>query len=353
MHKLNAYINDRKQERAACTKDDYRRHLGRILRFACVHKRGIPCRPYYKDLVDPSAMQAFVNRLNSTTLVHTSKLKYMHALELGLQFLLDDDQLTREEWKDVHKRVTEIRRRAREWSRLLQDDKDDEQYWRDDDFVEWYEDFDMKQMGQLVHDRRLRTTFDLYASAPQKNPKEEWAFMAQYAALQVLVPNGQRPSAVAGMTVGEFRDMRQQRGGKWIIRVAHHKTGKSGPAVLVVDRRCKDILDAYWTKRAEKTGGPRDHHPFFITDGGEPYKRLTYGLRQLWKKAYKPGASPSVTQLRKCIATKASEECDDKDLRGIQRHMAHSPQVQQKKYAHHTRRKATAARNLISAFQGI
>lgn len=340
------YLEHRYELNERDTIDEHLRNASRILHFTRRYLRHVPSAPVYSDLLDAEAVQAFFNALGSTGAKAKTKIKYVNALTIALDYLSEANRGNRGITDDVD----DIRkRRVPGWKAQMRRTLQAEQRKRRKAFRDFDRTFVKTTMGDLANNETLRRKFNMYVDELRRNSKLQFAFMTSYASMHVLLPNAQRASAITGMTIGEYLGMEQHGNGRWIISVENHKTGRSGAALLVINDQGKDVLDAYWSRRAERTTEVSNDDPFFITTLSNRYTKVNAGLRSMWTKAgFEEDKCPTVTQFRKSISTKASQTCDDAQLRCMAQHMAHSLEVHRDWYADHTEEDAAQAWNLTA-----
>ena len=139
--------------------------------------------------------------------------------------------------------------------------------------------------------------------------------------------NGQRPGAVAGLTLKEFEEGEAAcTGGPLVLLVADHKTKK--PVKLVIsDQLLQQLRDWVLTVRPLHVSGGCPY--IFCTESGEKMNHLSRTLSTLAEEF--DATLPTATSVRKAIATRGGElEAGDKEA--LAHTMSHSISTADRSY---------------------
>ena len=134
------------------------------------------------------------------------------------------------------------------------------------------------------------------------------------------IENCQRPGALETATLTEFQRAKRVDG-KFVMKVARHKTAKAGPAPITMSDNTYTNVKAY-VEHIRVNFATQDQEALFVTRDGEAFPSSTLGkrIKKWWKKA--TGRDVTSTQLRKVGSTETMEEDLETQL-GVQALMTH------------------------------
>ena len=161
--------------------------------------------------------------------------------------------------------------------------------------------------------------------------QSSYTLVRDFLFTQIFTDNANRPGALAGMTMNEYRQMRKE-GDDYVISVMDHKTAHVyGPAIIVLSKKLMSWLSVFVeVMRAEVTTTKTGH--VFLTWNGQ---RMTSGqinraVQSVFKKA-EIDQKVTCTSFRKAAVTKVHTE--DPELSGkLAGLMAHRETTAKKYY---------------------
>ena len=120
------------------------------------------------------------------------------------------------------------------------------------------------------------------------------------------IENCQQPGALETATLTEFQRAKRVDG-KFVMKVARHKTAKAGPAPITMSDNTYTNMKAY-IEHVRVHFAKQDQGALFVTRDGEAFPSSTLGkrIKKWWKKA--TGRDVTSTQLRKVGSTETLEE---------------------------------------------
>ena len=145
-----------------------------------------------------------------------------------------------------------------------------------------------------------------------------------FLAANVIFPNAQRPGVVQNMTIAEFTNRKTISTNKVLIKVFQHKTvAARGPANVVISETVKNLMLQYLKAiRNNIIPKPAVKDRFFLTRAGSEFRKITETIHKVAKQYNIPMPTPCLH--RKVIATAGQSALDDRDMRSLTSHMAHS-----------------------------
>ena len=152
----------------------------------------------------------------------------------------------------------------------------------------------------------------------------DYNIVISFLAAHLIFPNAQRPGIVKNMTVDEFTDRETISTDKTLIKVFQHKTvAARGPANVVISKPIENLMLKYHQGiRATIIPKPTMKHRFFLTTSGNEFRKVAETIEKVAKQYGLPMPTPCLH--RKVIATAGQSALDDRDMRSLTSHMAHS-----------------------------
>lgn len=152
----------------------------------------------------------------------------------------------------------------------------------------------------------------------------DYNIVISFLAANLIYPNAQRPGVVKNMTTDEFIDRKTILTNKILIKVFEHKTVVArGPASVVISRDVELMMLKYYHGiRMLVDPKPQMEHRFFLTYSGSEFRKITETIKHTAKQYDLPIPTPCLH--RKVIATAGHSMLDDKEMRSLTSHMAHS-----------------------------
>jgi len=154
-------------------------------------------------------------------------------------------------------------------------------------------------------------------------------------AAKIVYPNGHRPGVVQNMMLQEFDDAREEDDDSVIIIVHKHKTASSlGPISAVVSKADYQRMKVYKDTIRSRTVPQSEElsHHFFLTHTGNEFKKINEWIQEVSKLYDLDFSIPNPTVHRKWIDSTAHGECNDTEMRVLNKHMSHSEQTSRKHY---------------------
>lgn len=153
-----------------------------------------------------------------------------------------------------------------------------------------------------------------------------------FIAANIIYGNGHRPGVVQRMTTKEFEDC-EEEDGDLVVQVFEHKTsGSFGPANVVIEPNIYNLMAEYFTTIRTKIEPKckQFSERFFLTNTGFEFRNISETMQEVAKLF---GIElPNATIHRKWIDTNAYATVDDKTMRVLNKHMAHSSTTSTKFY---------------------
>lgn len=145
-----------------------------------------------------------------------------------------------------------------------------------------------------------------------------------YLAANLIYSNAQRPGIVKNMTKDEFIDRKRISANKVLIKVFEHKTiAARGPANVVISTFIEKFMVKYYEDiRMHITPKEGMEDKFFLSYSGNEFRKITEMIKKTAKQFNLP--MPTACLHRKVIATAGQKHLDDKGMRSLSSHMAHS-----------------------------
>ena len=161
--------------------------------------------------------------------------------------------------------------------------------------------------------------------------QSSYTLVRDFLFTQIFTDNANRPGALAGMTMNEYRQMRKE-GDDYVINVMDHKTAHVyGPAIIVLNKKLMSWLSVFVeVMRAEVTTAKTGH--VFLTWNGQRMSsgQITKAVQSVFKKA-EIDQKITCTSFRKAAVTKVHTE--DPELSGkLAGLMAHRETTAKKYY---------------------
>jgi len=149
------------------------------------------------------------------------------------------------------------------------------------------------------------------------------------------------------MTIQEF-EKHEELDGKIIIRVFDYKTaGSHGPANVVIEQNTFDLMTEYYStiRQNIEPQNQRFAQRFFLTNMGFEFRKISETMQEVAKSF--TILLPSTTIHRKWIDSVAHGIVDDKTMRVLNKHMAHSSATSAKFYQFQSTQNAVDTHNEI------
>lgn len=152
----------------------------------------------------------------------------------------------------------------------------------------------------------------------------DYDIVISFLAANLIFLNAQRPGVVQNMTIAEFMNRKTISTNKVLIKVFQHKTiAARGPANVVISETIENLMLQYHRGiRSNIIPKPAVKDHFFLTRAGSEFRKITETIQKVAKKFKIPMPTPCLH--RKVIATAGQSTLDDRDMRSLTSHMAHS-----------------------------
>ena len=175
----------------------------------------------------------------------------------------------------------------------------------------------------------------------------EYQLIISYIAATMIFNNAQRPGVVRHMTIAEY-ESRECIDDNMIIRVLNHKTATSrGPASIVITAHLEGMINKY-LKYIRNTIVPQTNdlkENLFLTYAGNEFKKISESIQSVASKF--DIFTPSASVHRKVIASEGRQCLDERGMRTLASHMAHSEATSQKFYQFPSENEAFEVHNTI------
>ena len=162
----------------------------------------------------------------------------------------------------------------------------------------------------------------------------DYTLVLSYMAANIIYPNAHRPGVVENMTIEEYTNrMVNDDDGSALIRVLQHKTSCTGPANIVITKQIVEIMHLYFIN-IRKQIQPQSEElakRFFLSHTGNVFRKISEFIKKTAAK-YGFHIMPNPSLYRKRIATEAFESIGETQMRGLNKHMAHSPHTSRQYY---------------------
>ena len=144
----------------------------------------------------------------------------------------------------------------------------------------------------------------------------------------LMLESCQRPSAVTGVTLKEFKCASEQQG-VTVIKVKSHKTMRHGAAMLTLTSNRMTKINSY-VKHVRPLIDPFGRSKKLLVLPGE--KEVVVGRLMKKLSGEYDVTVPTATSLRKAMATAATSQCSEREIRTLSTQLSHSIHTHRRSY---------------------
>ena len=190
----------------------------------------------------------------------------------------------------------------------------------------------MEEMESVLQCQDLWQDFDRACEDVEEDvdvDNKTLSLMTGAIGTRLMFDSVQRPGAVIGLRVSEYRRGREVEG-LWVVTVRDHKTSRDGPARLTLTAETKEYVDRY-VRTLRLVLDPLDKvDNLLVLPGGRPVSNMNHLMAKL-SKMYSIFI-PTATELRKKTATMCAVRGTAADVRLLSNQMSHSASTHRRHY---------------------
>ena len=201
------------------------------------------------------------------------------------------------------------------------------------------------ESGKIVRD--VEAALDGTTCTPQQHK-----LILAYVAAHIIYRNAQRPGVVQHMTIEEYENKEEDKDGKVLIKVLHHKTSSSsGEADVVIDKKIDAILQKYLDNiRASMVPINNTFRKrLFLMQTTNEFRKISQVIQEV-ASSYGYHV-PNATLNRKITATSLRENLPNHDALPVHRHMSHTPETSMRNYQYPELKDSVDTYNTIQLLQ--